>query len=47
MKLISTIVVLLLTSCQAFEKNEPQIKQVAHDTVDEIIDDAAKDIEKK
>lgn len=47
MKLFSICLLLLLTSCQSIEKNEPQLKQVAHDAVDEMIDDVVDEVEKK
>lgn len=47
MKKFSIAMLLLLTSCQAFEKNEASLKQTAHDVVDEVIDDTVEKADKK
>lgn len=40
MKLFSIFVLLVLTSCEALEKNESSLKKTAHDAIDEMIDEA-------
>lgn len=47
MKIISICALLVLTGCQAVDKNKDSIKSFAHDVFDEGIDDATKKIEKK
>lgn len=39
MKNISICMLLLLSSCDAIKQNESSIKKIAHDVVDEAIDD--------
>lgn len=47
MKLFSICLLILLTSCQSFKKNEDNIKKAAHDVVDEAIDGVDKKTSKK
>ncbi len=42
MKNISICMLLLLSSCDAIKQNESSIKKIAHDVVDEAIDDLDK-----
>lgn len=39
MKIISICMLLVLTSCTAIEKNEASVKKIAHDAIDEVIDE--------
>jgi hypothetical protein len=47
MKLISIVMMCLLTSCNAFIKHKDDLKPMTHDMVDEAIDDAAEELQEQ
>jgi hypothetical protein len=46
MKMISILLLLALTSCNALVKDKEEIKKIGHDIVDEGVEDATKEMKK-